>query len=94
MRWCRRNRAVSALLSALVVVFVAGFAGVTFEWRRAEGEATRASTEATRANEKAKSEGRARADESACASGPRRRLRRGTWIKASTWPGAGTSMTG
>ena len=70
VRWCRRNRAVSALLAALVVVFVAGFAGVTVEWRRAEGEATRASTEATRANEKAKSEGRARADESAAHPGP------------------------
>ena len=58
VRWCRRNRAVSALLGALVAVFLAGFAGVTLQWRRAEGESTRAS-------ERAKAEGRARADESA-----------------------------
>ncbi len=35
MRWCRRNRAVAALLAALVVVFLGGFAGVTVQWIRA-----------------------------------------------------------
>jgi WD40 repeat protein/tetratricopeptide (TPR) repeat protein len=56
-RWCRRNQAVAALLAALMMVFTAGFAGVTYQWRRAEGEATRA-------NRTAQAEIEARAAES------------------------------
>jgi WD40 repeat protein/tetratricopeptide (TPR) repeat protein len=41
-RWCRRNKAVATLLAALVMVFFAGFAGVTIQWRRANAEAARA----------------------------------------------------
>jgi WD40 repeat protein/tetratricopeptide (TPR) repeat protein len=44
LRWCRRNKAVAALLAALVLVFVGGFAGVTVQWLRADAEATRANT--------------------------------------------------
>ena len=42
LRWGRRNPALASLLTALVVVFFAGFAAVTVLWRRAESEANRA----------------------------------------------------
>jgi eukaryotic-like serine/threonine-protein kinase len=35
-RWCRHRPKVAALLAALVLVTTAGFAGVTWQWRRAE----------------------------------------------------------
>jgi WD40 repeat protein len=35
-RWCRRNPVVAGLTAALVVVFLAGFAGVAWKWRDAE----------------------------------------------------------
>ncbi len=41
-RWSRRNKVVAGLLAALVSVFLAGFAGVTVQWRRANTEAIRA----------------------------------------------------
>jgi tetratricopeptide (TPR) repeat protein/tRNA A-37 threonylcarbamoyl transferase component Bud32 len=34
--WCRRQPLIAALLTALVVVFIAGFTLVTWQWRRAE----------------------------------------------------------
>jgi serine/threonine protein kinase len=40
-RWCRRNPAVAALTALLVLVFIAGFAGVTWKWREAEQQKTR-----------------------------------------------------
>jgi WD40 repeat protein/tetratricopeptide (TPR) repeat protein len=55
-RWCRRNREVAALLAGLVLMFLAGFVGVTIQWRRADAEATRA-------NRTAKAEAEARAAE-------------------------------
>jgi serine/threonine protein kinase len=35
-RWCLRNRLAASLLATLVVVFLGGFAGVTWQWLRAE----------------------------------------------------------
>jgi WD40 repeat protein len=35
-RWCRRNPIVASLTAALVLVFLAGFAGVAWKWREAE----------------------------------------------------------
>lgn len=35
-RWARRNPKVAALLSAIVLAFVVGFSGVTWQWLRAE----------------------------------------------------------
>jgi serine/threonine protein kinase/WD40 repeat protein len=35
-RWCRRNPVVASLLAGLVLVFLAGFAGVFWQWRVAE----------------------------------------------------------
>ncbi len=50
-RWCRRNRRVAGLAASLVVVFVAGFLGVFWQWRRAEANAVRARRQATRADQ-------------------------------------------
>jgi WD40 repeat protein/tetratricopeptide (TPR) repeat protein len=38
-RWCRREPMQAGLLGALLLVFVAGFAGVATQWRRAEAKA-------------------------------------------------------
>src|SRR5262249_27014247 len=35
-RWCRRNPAVASLVGALILVFVSGFAGVSWKWLDAE----------------------------------------------------------
>jgi hypothetical protein len=40
-RWCRRNPVVAALTALALLLFVAGFAGVSWQWRRAEGYAKR-----------------------------------------------------
>jgi hypothetical protein len=44
-RWCRRRPLVASLAASLVLVFGAGFAGVAWQWQRAEGESTRAQRE-------------------------------------------------
>jgi tetratricopeptide (TPR) repeat protein len=51
-RWCRRNPRVAGLSGALVIVLLAGFAGVVWQWRRAEDQAARAevSRQAAEAN--------------------------------------------
>jgi WD40 repeat protein/serine/threonine protein kinase len=36
--WCRRNPAMAGLMAALVLVFLAGFAGVAWKWREAVAE--------------------------------------------------------
>jgi WD40 repeat protein/serine/threonine protein kinase len=41
-RWCKRNPAVASLMAALALVFMAGFAGVTWKWRDAEWQKDRA----------------------------------------------------
>jgi tetratricopeptide (TPR) repeat protein len=41
-RWCRRKPLVAGLAGGLVLVFLAGFAGVTWQWLRAERERERA----------------------------------------------------
>ncbi len=64
-RWSRRNKAVASLLAALLLVFLAGFAGVTVQWRRANAEANRANAEARRANATAIAEAEARRTEQA-----------------------------
>jgi hypothetical protein len=38
-RWCRRNPVVAGLLTALVAVFLTGFAATLWEWREADREA-------------------------------------------------------
>ena len=35
VRWCRRNRALSVVSAALLLAFVAGLAGVLWQWREA-----------------------------------------------------------
>jgi eukaryotic-like serine/threonine-protein kinase len=35
-RWCRRNPLPASLLAGIIVVFMAGFAGVSWQWRVAE----------------------------------------------------------
>src|SRR5205823_11077396 len=36
LRWCRRNPLVAGLLAGIVLVFLAGFAGVFWQWRETE----------------------------------------------------------
>jgi WD40 repeat protein/serine/threonine protein kinase len=57
-RWCRRNPLPASLLAGMIVVFLAGFAGVSWQWRVAlaaradeRDQRGRAEEEATRANE-------------------------------------------
>ena len=57
-RWCMRNRVMSGLLTLLFVSMLAGLAGVTTQWRRAEANAVIASTQAELANSAAQLAGR------------------------------------
>src|SRR5262249_49227414 len=47
--WCRRNPVVAGLLAALVLVFLAGSAGVLWQWQRARQERDIARLEKERA---------------------------------------------
>src|SRR5262249_24948301 len=48
-RWCKRRRGLGALSGGLAVVLLAGVLGVTWEWRRAQNNASDARREAERA---------------------------------------------
>jgi tetratricopeptide (TPR) repeat protein/tRNA A-37 threonylcarbamoyl transferase component Bud32 len=50
-RWCRRKPLIAALAAALALVFTGGFAGVFWEWRRAEKQAGAARRSADEANQ-------------------------------------------
>ena len=63
VRWGRRNPLAAGLLAGLVLVFLAGFAGVTVQWRRAEAAGARAANEAARASALGIAEAEARAAE-------------------------------
>src|SRR5262249_32532233 len=39
-RWCRRNPVIAGAIAATLFILVAGIAGVSFFWRRAEHNAT------------------------------------------------------
>jgi WD40 repeat protein len=52
LRWARRRPAVAVLLASLMLVTACGFAGITWQWRRAEGaradaEEARSATDTT-----------------------------------------------
>ncbi|HEY7314353.1 MAG TPA: protein kinase [Gemmataceae bacterium] len=42
VKWARRRPVLASLIGLLVLVFFVGFAGVSWQWRRAEGESQRA----------------------------------------------------
>jgi len=52
-RWCRRKPLVASLMSALIVVFLAGFAGVVAQWIRAERHAADETEARTKADQEA-----------------------------------------
>ncbi len=56
VRWARRNPALAALSALLVLVAVAGFAGVFWKWREAEANAYEASASATEAKQRTEAE--------------------------------------
>jgi tetratricopeptide (TPR) repeat protein len=49
-RWCQRHRAPVVLSAALLLTFAAGFAGVLWQWRRAEAKAAEARARAAEAD--------------------------------------------
>jgi serine/threonine-protein kinase len=53
-RWCRRNPIIAGLTAALVLVFLSGFAGVLWQWRRAEDNAQEATANFHRAEDNAR----------------------------------------
>jgi serine/threonine protein kinase/tetratricopeptide (TPR) repeat protein len=53
-RWCRRNPAVAGLVALLILALVAGVAGVTWQWRRAEGNLQAALRQQARADSNAR----------------------------------------
>lgn len=54
-RWCRRRPAIASLAASLVLITLVGFAGVTWQWLRAEanGVATRVAQEKAEGNARA-----------------------------------------
>jgi WD40 repeat protein/serine/threonine protein kinase/lipoprotein NlpI len=62
-RWCRRNPALAGVTAALLLVFLAGFAGVTWQWLEAEAQG-RSATRARGDAEEARTEAETRAEES------------------------------
>jgi len=65
-RWCRRKPALASAFSGVIVVFALGFAGVLWQWLRAERNADDAIKQSTRAeqNAAAQSAERTRAEDS------------------------------
>ena len=62
IRWCRRNPAIAAMTTAIVLLFLLGFAGVTWQWLQAE-TARRETADALEKESRAKEEAdEARAD--------------------------------
>jgi serine/threonine protein kinase/Tfp pilus assembly protein PilF len=51
--WCRRNPGVAGLLTALLLVFVAGSSGVLWQWQHARGNAAEAQRHAAEAQRNA-----------------------------------------
>jgi serine/threonine-protein kinase len=49
VRWCRRRKMLAGLAAGLVVTVVVGFAGITWQWRRAEANLTDSERERERA---------------------------------------------
>ena len=45
-RWCRRKPQLASLAAVAGLLFVLGFTGVLWQWRRAEAQRERAETEA------------------------------------------------
>jgi serine/threonine protein kinase/WD40 repeat protein/Tfp pilus assembly protein PilF len=72
-RWCKRNPAVATLLVMLLFAFLGGFAGVAWQWRRAEAKAVEAAEAAVEARFQAArayfGEGRAHAERGDVAGG-------------------------
>lgn len=60
-QWCRRNRAIARLAAALVLVFLAGFAGVIWKWQEAAAERQRAEQNLRLATEALRRESQQRA---------------------------------
>jgi WD40 repeat protein len=50
-RWCRRNPLPASLLAGIVLIFLGGFAGVTWQWREAEAARQSEAGERKRAEE-------------------------------------------
>jgi WD40 repeat protein/serine/threonine protein kinase len=69
LRWCRRNPLVAGLLAAIVLVFLAGFAGVAWQWREAERQAEIALAREQEARQKTRDEALARAQAQRFAAG-------------------------
>jgi WD40 repeat protein/serine/threonine protein kinase/tetratricopeptide (TPR) repeat protein len=65
LRWCRRNPLPAWLLAGIVLVFLAGFAGVFWQWRRAEGHAADERRARDRAERAEKAATRTAAEEAA-----------------------------
>ncbi len=60
-RWCRRNPLPASLVAGIVLVFLAGFAGVFWQWRVAETQTGIALVREQEARQKTRDEARARA---------------------------------